>query len=72
MPTPRDIAKKIAKAAEKRQLKFAFVRHGANHDVWSLDGVTIPIPRHREIDNQTAEMIYKECAEKLGRGWWRK
>jgi hypothetical protein len=48
------------------------VREGANHTVYSLDGLLIPIARHSEIDNQMAEIIYKECAAKLGRGWWRR
>lgn len=48
------------------------MREGANHTVYSLDGLMIPIARHNEIDNQLAEIIYKECAAKLGRDWWRK
>jgi hypothetical protein len=32
----------------------------------------VPIARHNEIDNHMAEIIYKECADKLGKDWWRK
>ena len=31
----------------------------------------IPIARHNEIAKGTTEAIYRECAPKLGRGWWR-
>lgn len=34
------------------------------------DGLMIPIGRHNELDNQMAEIIYKEAAAKLGRLWW--
>jgi hypothetical protein len=44
----------------------------ANHTVFNLDGLMIPIARHNEIDNQMAEIIYKECADKLGKDWWRR
>ena len=46
-------------------------REGANHTVYSLDGLLIPIPRHNEIAKGTTEAIYRECTPKLGKGWWR-
>jgi hypothetical protein len=33
---------------------------------------SIPIPRHNEIGNRMAEVIYKEAAAKLGKDWWKK
>ena len=63
--------KKIANEARRQKVEWGFDRPGANHDVYLLDGVMIPIPRHTELGNLTAEMIWKECEEKLGKGWWR-
>ena len=68
----RDIVKRIAKEARTKGLTFDLEREGANHTVYRLDGVMIPIPRHREVNEMTTEGIYKECSEKLGKGWWRK
>lgn len=48
------------------------VREGANHTVYALDGLRIPVPRHRDIDEQMAQIIYRECEPKLGAKWWRK
>lgn len=31
----------------------------------------IPIGRHNDLDNQMAEIIYKEAAAKLGKRWWK-
>jgi hypothetical protein len=31
----------------------------------------IPIARHNQIDNMMAVIIYKECAAKLGKDWWK-
>jgi hypothetical protein len=72
MTRRRDVLKKISKAARVRGLVWSEAREGANHTVFSLDGLMIPIARHNEIDDQLAEIIYKECAEKLGKDWWRK
>jgi len=41
------------------------------HDAYSLDGLIIPIPQHREIGEGLADDIRKECEPKLGRRWWR-
>jgi hypothetical protein len=48
------------------------VREGANHSVYALDGVMIPVPRHNELGEELAADIFKECQDTLGRGWWRK
>lgn len=72
MTRRRDVLKKINKAAKASGLDWSEVREGANHTVFSLDGLMIPIARHNEIDNQMAEIIYKECADKLGKDWWRR
>jgi hypothetical protein len=67
----REVIKRIAAEAKRQKKSWSLDRKGANHDVYSLDGVLIPIPRHTEMGNLTAEMIWKECEEKLGKGWWR-
>lgn len=71
MTSRRDILKTIAKAAKAAGLEWALDREGANHSVYSLDGLMIPIARHTEIDNQMAAIIYKECSTKLGKDWWK-
>ncbi|MHB2023337.1 MAG: hypothetical protein ACYCO3_08415 [Mycobacteriales bacterium] len=48
------------------------VREGANHTVYSLDGVGFVAPPHSEINDYTAEGIMKDLEDKLGRGWWRR
>ena len=45
---PRDIVKRIAAEAKRQGLNFVLDREGANHTIYSLDGIIIPIPRHRE------------------------
>ena len=71
MPKRADIIKQIEKAAKAAQLKFILAREGANHTIYELDGVMIPIARHRELGQRYAETIYKQCETKLGKGWWR-
>lgn len=67
----REVLRKITKEARAQGVEWAFVRQGANHEVYSLDGVMIPIARHGEFGNRAAEMIWKECEARLGEDWWR-
>lgn len=72
MSKPRDIVKRISREAKRQNLDFVLHREGANHTVYLLDGTMIPIPRHPEIGEGLTEKIYRECQDKLGKGWWRR
>ena len=51
----RDLIKKIAKGGG------VFLRHGANHDIYKGPNGKIDwVPRHREIDEETAKAILKK------------
>jgi hypothetical protein len=67
----RDVIKKIAAEARRQGVRWALSREGANHSIYLLEGETIPIPRHRELGEQLAVEIFKECQVVLGTGWWR-
>lgn len=71
MPKRTEIIKRIAKAAKAAEMTFEIKREGANHTIYSLDGLTIAIGRHNEFGHQYTEMIYKQCEPKLGKGWWK-
>lgn len=63
---------RIATEAARRGIRWEIKRHGARHDVYVLGGgKLIPVERHSELDNSYAEMVYRECAEVFGRGWWK-
>ncbi|HEX2131548.1 MAG TPA: hypothetical protein VHH15_08295 [Actinophytocola sp.] len=68
----REVIKKIATAARKHGAKWILAREGANHTIYTLDGVVVPIPRHSELGEVFAVDIFKECEDVLGKGWWRK
>ncbi|MGI8879570.1 MAG: hypothetical protein ACR2KJ_03465 [Jatrophihabitans sp.] len=72
MTKRRDALKKISKSAKTAGLEWKMDREGAKHSIYILDGLVIPVPRHAELGNLGAEMLYRECEEKLGEGWWRK
>lgn len=66
----RDLIRTIKDAAKDAGLDFELKRQGGNHEMWSLDGLTLPIPRHRDINEITAKGIMKDAANKLGKDWW--
>ena len=72
MTNRKKLLKEIRDAARRRGLVFEKdSRKGGNHEIWKLDGLAIPIPRHREIAEITAGMIRKEAQPKLGKEWWK-
>jgi hypothetical protein len=66
-----EVIKKIAKAAKAKGMSFEKLWQGANHTIYSLDGLMIPVGRHNEFTNRYAEDVYRECEAKLGKRWWR-
>lgn len=40
---------------------FELYRHGSNHDIYRKDQKQIAIPRHKEINEETAKSILKEA-----------
>lgn len=71
MPKRAEIIRKIEKAAQAAELKLILLREGANHTIYDLDGLMLPIARHKELGQRYAETVYRQCETKLGRGWWR-
>lgn len=71
MTKKRDIIKRIRREARAQGVDFErAARSGANHDIWLLGGMMVPI-RHNEIPELTARGIWRECEEKLGKDWWK-
>ncbi|TMD13778.1 MAG: hypothetical protein E6J00_07515 [Chloroflexi bacterium] len=66
-----ELLRRIGGAAKRRKLAWKLRRQGAQHEIWELDGMTVPIPRHREISERLARAIMADLAGKLGENWWR-
>jgi hypothetical protein len=62
---------KIAKAAREARLSWTLAREGKRHEVWQCGETAVSIPRHREINEITAQAIQKQLEKELGEGWWR-
>jgi mRNA interferase HicA len=54
----RDLIKKL------NELGWYFDRHGANHDIYTNGKDSQPVPRHREIKEDTAKGILKKAGLK--------
>ncbi|MXW75906.1 MAG: type II toxin-antitoxin system HicA family toxin [Acidimicrobiaceae bacterium] len=48
---------------KKDGLELTFVREGGNHEIWSIRGHRLVIPRHREINEYTAHSILNMVKE---------
>jgi hypothetical protein len=68
----REVISRVKVAADVAGLNWEVARQGAKHEVWILDDLSVTIPRHREINEHTADGIFRACEPKLGERWWRK
>jgi hypothetical protein len=66
----RDLIRQPRDAANDAGPEFTSLRNTGGHEVFSLDGLRIPIPNHREIAQGTARSIMRQAAAKLGEEWW--
>ncbi len=64
--------RRIARAAKARHLVWRREREGRRHEIWLCGSTEFPVPRHKEINEFTAESIMKELETELGKDWWRK
>lgn len=52
---------KTAELRRKLQKSGATLkRHGSRHDIWELNGKSVPVPRHPTIKETTAKEIVKQ------------
>lgn len=66
----RDLIKRIREAADAAGVEFVSLRNAGGHEVFSLGGLRIPVPNHREIAEGTAQSILRQAQLRLGEGWW--
>lgn len=59
----RDLIKHLQAVARAIGANLVFVREGANHEVWTIVGERLVIPRHREINEHTARAIIRRAEE---------
>ena len=59
----RDLMKRLRAIAESADVELDLVREGGNHEIWTLAGERLVIPRHREVNERTAEGIIRKAEE---------
>ncbi|MCQ9347541.1 ribonuclease PH [Corynebacterium phoceense] len=64
------VIKKLKAEAKRRGLEFEEIAL-TRHDAYRVGNTTRTLGRHREIDDVTAKKFFGQCAQELGKGWWR-
>ena len=59
----RELLKRLRMIAASADLALDLVRQGANHEIWRIGRERIVIPRHREVNEFTAEGILRKARE---------
>jgi hypothetical protein len=65
------VIRRIRDAAKAFGKQFEILREGGNHEIWICGNTRVPLPRHREINQFTAEGIFEDLEAELGADWWR-
>jgi hypothetical protein len=65
-----ELIRLMSLGARDADVPWEFVREGSGHEIWSLAGRLVPIPRHREISDETAVAILGKLEGRLGKRWW--
>lgn len=68
MTSRRKLLVWLHQQAQQHNADFVLLRQGANHEIYSLNGARIPIPRHRDIDNMLAKAIMTQADRTLTMG----
>ena len=59
----RELLRRLRAIATSADLVLDFVREGANHEIWRIGNERIVIPRHREVNERTADGILRRARE---------
>ncbi|CAM4049924.1 hypothetical protein [Corynebacterium belfantii] len=66
-----EIIKRIKRQAKRAGVNYQ-LSEGGRHSIIRLGSSRpIPIPRHREIAENTTAAIYKQTEQQLGKDWWK-
>jgi mRNA interferase HicA len=63
---------RIAEAASTHGLSATLIRQGRRHEFWEVGEFRFAVPRHREINEWTAEGIMRDLEPMFERDWWRR
>ena len=67
----RALIQRISRASAEQGMACQLIRQGSRHEFWDVGGLRVAIPRHRDINDWTAEAIMRDLELILGKGWWR-
>ena len=57
---------RLRSVAKASGVDLKLVRQGRNHEIWALGGERLVIPRHREINERTAEGVIADARRITG------
>jgi mRNA interferase HicA len=64
----RDLLTAVRSMAHASETSFDLVRYGASHDIYRVDGLTVVVPRHTQINEMTARGIIRDVQDHLRKG----
>lgn len=64
----RELIKRLRAISSATGTELVFPREGSNHELWSIVGERIVIPRHREVNERTARSIIEQARRAAAHG----
>ncbi|MYH43643.1 MAG: hypothetical protein F4017_05865 [Acidimicrobiaceae bacterium] len=62
----RELMSRIRSMAEAGGIRLRLLRQGGRHEIWTPGGNRLVVPRHREINERTAEGILADARRITG------
>ncbi|HEX9342079.1 MAG TPA: hypothetical protein VF995_00505 [Actinomycetota bacterium] len=61
----------IRRAAIESGIDFTLKRQGRAHEVWLCGQTLLVVPRHRNLNQLTAQSIRKKLESEFAKDWWK-
>lgn len=59
----RTLMRELRSVAKAAGVELVFIREGGNHEIWTIAGERLVIPRHRQVNALTAQGVIRRAKE---------
>jgi hypothetical protein len=66
----RALIQRISRASAEQGVACQLIRQGSRHEFWDVGEFRFAIPRHRDVNDWTAQAIMRDLEPILGKGLW--
>lgn len=58
-----ELDRRLRRVARENNAEWLFVREGGGHEIWSMNGRPVQLPRHNDVAERLARKIIADAAK---------